>query len=197
MTWKKAASAPFLPEFTHIPYPSHEAKSGPPGPSGGSFLAVTTTRAWTARFLACAAIASVASATACGGSNGYVAYILRTDGGDDAGLPSTGDDGSAPMGNCGPCSGCCDSNGNCQAGNSDTACGPSGGICTDCQNTGQMCDPSVFACTGGTSSSSGAGGGSSSGGSAGGSSGGNPFAGLLMGLMNLFGGGGGADAGHD
>jgi hypothetical protein len=161
---------------------------------------VTTTRAWTARSLACAAIASLASATACGGSNGYVAYILRTDGGDDGGVPSSGDDGSVPMGNCGACSGCCDSNGNCQAGNTDNACGPSGGICTDCQNAGQTCDVTVFACTGGTSSSSG--GGSSSGAPAGGSSSGSSGGGLCaLFMVPLFcgggGSGGGADAGGD
>lgn len=166
---------------------------------------MTSTRAWTTRFFGCAAIAGVATATACGGSNGYVAYVLHVDGGDDTGLLGTGDDGSAPMGNCGPCSGCCDSTGVCQAGNADNACGPAGGVCADCTNTGQMCDVTVFACAGGTSSSGG-GGGSSSGSSMSGSSSGagNPLATLLMGLMNLFNGGssggsssGGNDGGSD
>lgn len=44
-------------------------------------------------------------------------------------------------------SGCCDANGQCQAGNSFTACGNLGASCANCQALGfQLCDPQQKAC---------------------------------------------------
>jgi hypothetical protein len=41
------------------------------------------------------------------------------------------------------CAGCCDGNGNCQAGFLDTACGQNGAGCTDCTGSGSMCDVNI------------------------------------------------------
>lgn len=64
------------------------------------------------------------------------------------------------------CDGCCDANGECQAGNQVSACGASGAACHTCV-TGQACN--LGACTGGnaTGGSGGTGGGSGSGGGGG------------------------------
>lgn len=71
---------------------------------------------------------------------------------------------------CGPgsCSGCCDATGQCQAGNSNLACGTGGLICGAC-NLGTTCNLGLCASSGtGGGSSSGGGGGSATGGGGGG-----------------------------
>ncbi len=88
-------------------------------------------------------------------------------GGDDA---SGASGGNAPAPDCDPttcANGCC-ANGACASGMDDNACGQSGGVCTDCTATNQVC--SFGSCIAGNESSSGSSapgpGSSSSGGSA-------------------------------
>ncbi|MGH7438087.1 MAG: hypothetical protein ACRENE_20585 [Polyangiaceae bacterium] len=148
---------------------------------------MTTAKAWTARLLACAAMGGL-TAAACGGSVGYPAYAFEDGGFDDAA------DGAASS-SCGSCAGgCCDSTGTCQPGNTDDACGPAGGSCTNCQNAGQTCMTGAGTCTGGASSS---GGPSSSGSASSASSGGNPLTNFLMMIGQLFKGGGRSSGGTD
>jgi hypothetical protein len=55
-------------------------------------------------------------------------------------LPSSSSSGSSGGGTCTCPGGCCDATGACFAGVIDTLCGGSGGRCTDCTASGQMCD---------------------------------------------------------
>ena len=49
---------------------------------------------------------------------------------------------------CGPasCQGCCDWNGNCASGDTNSACGIKGSQCTNCFISGQICDPASGQC---------------------------------------------------
>ncbi len=101
--------------------------------------------------------------------------------------------GCGPVQKCGPgnCSGCCDSSGACQTGNSNTACGSGGQLCNACF-VGQTCSLGLCnsAGTGGGNQSGGGSGGGFGGGSGGGSGGG--FGG---GTGGAFGGGTGGSGG--
>ena len=72
--------------------------------------------------------------------------------GDDASAGDDGDDRDAAAGCAATCaSGCCDSNGNCQAGTDDGMCGAGGATCSDCTTGGGKCQSgscaSTYACT--------------------------------------------------
>ena len=96
--------------------------------------------------------------------------------------------GCGPTQKCAPgsCSGCCDSTGQCQTGNTNVNCGNGGLLCNACF-TGQQCNLGICA-------SSGSGGGSSSGGGGGATGGGGGTA-TGGGGGTATGGGGGATGG--
>jgi hypothetical protein len=84
------------------------------------------------------------------------------------------------------CSGCCDSNGDCKSGASNTVCGKNATTCSDCTVSNKVCMAQVCVAGasgggsgGGSSMGGGSGGGSNGGGSGGGSGGGTVDAGCL------------------
>ncbi len=97
-------------------------------------------------------------------------------------------DGGAPVCNRDTCAGCCDSNGFCQVGDQQSACGFDGYACAACTAEEQC---SAGLCTPGTGGGGGSGG--SGGGAAGGSMGGGAAGGAAGGSMG--GGSGGGSAG--
>jgi hypothetical protein len=88
---------------------------------------------------------------------------------------------SGSMANCSAdnCSGCCDANGTCKSGASNTVCGKNATSCVDCTSSGMACISQVCKASGvgggnggGSSMGGGNGGGGGGGGSSGGGSGG-------------------------
>ena len=119
--------------------------------------------------------------------------------GDSSGVGTGNDDGSpgspaANQGACDPsCTGCCDTNGNCNTSGLDTACGNGGAACEDCTQIGQTCQGGLCAGVGGGSSSGASGGGGTSGS---GSSSGGRFGGSSSSTSSGGSSGGGFDAGR-
>ena len=127
--------------------------------------------------------------------------------GDSSGVGTGNDDGSpgspaANPGACDPsCTGCCDTNGNCNTSALDSTCGNGGAACEDCTQVGQTCQGGLCAGVGGGSSGGASGGGGTSGS---GSSSGGRFGGSSSSSGGRFGGsssstssGGSSSGGYD